>query len=58
MKTDLSKTVVIFVALTIVGVCLVVFGQGAVDNAIRMVLPLLGAAIFASGLTYLLLKIA
>ena len=57
MKTNLSKTVAIFIALTIAGVCLVVFGQAASENAVRTVLPLLGTSIFASGLTYFLIKI-
>jgi drug/metabolite transporter (DMT)-like permease len=56
MKTNLSKTVTIFIVLTIAGVCLVVFGQGASNEAVRTVLPLLGTAIFASGLTYFLVK--
>ena len=57
MKTNLSRTIIIFVALTIAGVCLVVFGQGAAQSAVRTVLPLLGTAIFASGLTYFLVKL-
>jgi hypothetical protein len=56
MKTNLSKAITIFIALTIAGVCLVVFGQGAANEAVRTVLPLLGTAIFASGLTYFLVK--
>jgi hypothetical protein len=57
MKTNLSRTITIFVALTIAGVCLVVFGQGAAESAVRTVLPLLGTAIFAAGLTYFLVKL-
>jgi hypothetical protein len=57
MKTNLSKTIAIFVALTIAGVCLVVFGQAAADSAVRAVLPLLGAGIFAAGLTFFLVKV-
>jgi len=57
MKTNLSKTVTIFVALTIAGVCLIVFGQAASDNAVRTVLPLTGTGIFAAGLTYFLVKV-
>jgi drug/metabolite transporter (DMT)-like permease len=56
MKTNLSKIVTIFVVLTIAGVCLVVFGQGASESAVRTVLPLLGAAIFGAGLTFFLLR--
>jgi drug/metabolite transporter (DMT)-like permease len=57
MKTSVSKTIVIFVALIIAGVCLVVFGQGAADNAVRTVLPLLGAGIFTAALAYFLVKV-
>jgi hypothetical protein len=57
MKTNLTKSIMIFIALTIAGVCLVVFGQGAADNAVRTTLPLLGAAIFAAGTTYFLVKL-
>ncbi len=56
MKTTLSKLIAIFVALTIVGVSLIVFGQGAAQSELRSVLPLVGAAIFAAGLTYFLVK--
>lgn len=57
MNTNLSKTIILFIVLTITGVCLVVFGQGAPNNAASVVLPLLGSAIFGSGLTYLLVKL-
>jgi drug/metabolite transporter (DMT)-like permease len=57
MKTTLTKTIIIFIALTIAGVCLVVFGQDAADSAVRTVLPLLGAGMFTAGLTYLLVKL-
>jgi hypothetical protein len=57
MKTNLSKYVTIFVALTIAGVGMVVFGQGSAENAVRTVLPLLGTAMFAAGLTYFLVKV-
>lgn len=57
MNTNLSKTIILFIALTIAGVCLVVFGQGAANNAVSVVLPFLGSAIFGSGLTYLLVKL-
>jgi drug/metabolite transporter (DMT)-like permease len=58
MNTNRSKTIALFIALTIVGVCLVVFGQGAANSLINSVLPLLGAAIFSSALTCLLVKVA
>jgi hypothetical protein len=57
MKTNLSKTIIIFIALTIAGVCMVVFGQEAAQSAVRTVLPLLGTAIFTAGLTYFLVKL-
>jgi hypothetical protein len=57
MKTNLSKTIIIFIALTIAGVCLIVFGQGAAQSAVRTVLPLVGTAIFTAGLTYFLVKL-
>ena len=57
MKPNLSKTIIIFIALTIAGVCLVVFGQGATDKAVSVTLPLLGAAVFTAGLTYFLAKV-
>ncbi len=57
MKTNLSKTIAIFVALTIAGICLVVFGQAAADSAVRAVLPLVGVGIFTAGTTYFLVKV-
>jgi drug/metabolite transporter (DMT)-like permease len=57
MKTNLSKTIILFIALTIAGVCLVIFGQGAENSTVRTVLPLLGAAIFGSALTCFLVKV-
>ena len=57
MKTTLTKTIVMFIALVVVGVGLIVFGQDAADSAVRAVLPLLGAGMFTAGLTYLLVKL-
>jgi len=57
MKTFLTKTIILFIALVLAGVCLIVFGQGAADSAVQSVLPLLGTALFAAGLTYLLVKL-
>jgi hypothetical protein len=57
MKINKSRIIIIFIALTIAGICLVVFGQGAADSAVRTVLPLVGAAILTSGLTYFLIKL-
>ena len=57
MNPNLSKTIILFIALTIAGVCLVVIGQGAESSTVRTVLPLLGAAVFTAGLTYFLVKV-
>ena len=57
MKVTRSSTILIFVALTIAGVCMVVFGQAAANTAISVVLPLLGTGIFTAGLTYFLVKL-
>jgi hypothetical protein len=57
MKVTRSTTIAIFIALTIAGVCLVVFGQAAADSAIKTVLPLLGTGIFTGGLAYFLVKL-
>jgi hypothetical protein len=56
MKTNLSKPLAIFVALTIAGICLVVFGQGAAESTVRTTLPLVGTAMFAAGMTEFLVK--
>jgi hypothetical protein len=58
MKSNLMKTIILFVALVIAGVCLMVFGQEAVDRTASSVLPFMGAAIFGSSLTYSLVKLA
>ena len=57
MKPTLTKSIILFIALTITGVCLVVLGQDAADTAVRTVLPLLGAGMFTAGLTYFLVKL-
>jgi hypothetical protein len=57
MKATRSKSIIIFVALTIAGVCLVVFGQAAANASVSIVLPLLGTGIFTAGLTYFLVKL-
>jgi hypothetical protein len=51
-----TRSIIIFTALTIAGVCLMVFGQAAADKAVSTVLPLLGTAIFGSGLTFFLVS--
>jgi|APHig6443717817_1056837.scaffolds.fasta_scaffold503347_2 hypothetical protein len=57
MKSTLTKTIIIFIALVIAGVCLIVFGRDAADSAVRTVLPLVGTGMFTAGLTYLLVKL-
>ena len=57
MNTKRSKTIAIFIALTIAGILLVVFGQDAANAAVRTVLPLVGTALFASATTYFLVKV-
>jgi drug/metabolite transporter (DMT)-like permease len=58
MNTNhLFRTIVIFVALGVAGVCLIVFGQAAQAEAVKGTLPLVGAAVFGSGLTYFLLEV-
>lgn len=56
MKTNLTKILSLFVALTITGVCLIVFGQEAAESAVRTSLPLLGTAIFGAALAFFLLR--
>jgi hypothetical protein len=51
-----TRSIIIFTALTLTGICLVVFGQAAADKAVSTVLPLLGTAIFGSGLTFFLVS--
>ncbi len=57
MKNNLTKFIIIFVALVIAGVCLIVFGQSAANSVVSKVLPLVGASIFTAGLTYFLVKV-
>ncbi len=57
MKTNQTRVIVIFAVLSIAGICLIVFGQAAAQEAVRTVLPLIGTAIFAGALSYLLVKL-
>jgi hypothetical protein len=57
MKVTRFQTILIFIALVIAGVCLVAFGQGAANQAVSVVLPLLGTGMFTAGLTYFLVKL-
>jgi drug/metabolite transporter (DMT)-like permease len=55
-KSRLTKTVVIFAVLAIVGVLMVALPQGSSVEIVLRVLPLLGAAIFSSALTFFLVE--
>jgi hypothetical protein len=57
MKTISTKTITIFIAMVIAGICLIVFGQDAAGSTVRNVLPLVGTALFTAGVTYLLVKL-
>ena len=57
MKTSqLYQTITVFAILAIAGVLLIVLAQYAADETVRAVLPLIGTALFSSGLTYALLE--
>ncbi len=56
-KARITRTVIIFAALTIAGVCLITLPQSATGAAVRAVLPLVGTALLSSALTYLMLEI-
>ena len=55
-KNKLIKTAVIFAAFSVAGICMVVLGQASMVEDLRNTLPLLGSALFASGLTFFLVK--
>jgi len=55
---SLTRTIVIFVALTLAGVSLIVFGLEVSSTQARLVLPLVGAAMFSAALTYFLLEMS
>ena len=58
MKTyNLFETIAIFVTLCVAGVLMIILPQSAGMEAVRNVLPPLGAALFGSGLTYLLIEV-
>jgi hypothetical protein len=57
MKVTRTQTIIIFAALTIAGLCLVVFGQSAANSAIATVLPLVGTGLFTAALAYFLVKV-
>jgi hypothetical protein len=57
-QKSIFKTTAIFVALSITGICLLVFGGVSAVEILRSTLPPLGSAIFASGLTFFLLEVS
>jgi len=57
MKTNLSKSIIIFAVLAIAGVCLMALGQSIANSYINVVLPLVGVSLFTAGLTYFLIKV-
>jgi hypothetical protein len=56
MKKNLVQAVVLFIALAVAGLCLVVLPILFADGAIKQVLPIIGASLFTSGLTFFLVK--
>lgn len=52
MKKNLIQTMVLFVALAVTGLCLVVLPILFSNGAIKQVLPIVGASLFTSGLTF------
>jgi hypothetical protein len=54
---NLTRTIILFAILTITGVSFVVFGQDASLSTFRYTLPLLGAAMFASALTFFMVDL-
>ena len=59
MKTNqLYQTITVFAILVLAGVLLIVLPQSAADETVQAVLPLIGTALFGSGLTYALLEAA
>lgn len=55
---NLFETIAIFVSLSIAGVLMIVLPQSAEIESVSNVLPPLGAALFGSGLTYLLVEVS
>ena len=53
---DDKNSLSIFVALTLAGIGLIVFAQSAAETIVRTTLPLVGSALFASGLTFFLVE--
>ncbi len=54
----LFKTTVVFVALAFAGIGMAVLAQSSSVAIVRQVLPLVGTALFASGLTFFLLRVS
>jgi drug/metabolite transporter (DMT)-like permease len=58
MKTNhLFRTIVIFAALVVAGILLIVLPQPSTVDTIPQILPLIGSAMFGSGLTYFLIVV-
>jgi hypothetical protein len=55
-KKNLVRNIVIFASLAAAGVGMVVLGQTSEISSVRGALPLLGSALFASGLTFFLVE--
>lgn len=52
------RTIILFAALTVTGICLIVLAPGIPDAAAKSALPLVGSSIFSAGLAYFLVKLA
>jgi hypothetical protein len=57
-KTHLIQSIVIFAALAVAGIALLVFGVTVAPGEASVVLPLIGAAMFSSALTFFLIRMA
>jgi hypothetical protein len=57
MKVTRTQTILMFAALTIAGLCLIVFGQSAANSAVAGVLPPVGTGLFTAALAYFLVKV-
>ena len=53
----LIRWIIVFVALSVAGVVLIVVGVRASDVEVGTALPLIGTALFTSGLTFFLVKV-
>lgn len=53
---NFTKTIIVFIALTLAGIGLIVFPQSASQEMVRTTLPLVGTALFGSGLTFFMVE--